>query len=543
MANVKKGNWLSNFGKSVSFSAIDVIGQELMPQTARIVGGTNVEFVSGIMDTLGQIRRGQTKLTQLFEKNQQAKDVLEVGKQSFSDLWEDVKHFAKTGEVTRPESEDEDFGFDMNFGDEDLGFDEVPSPDELKGTVSKNATPLEEMTAATGSVEIAAINDQTRALVAAEEVNAQAIAQVGKITGDQTSILGGAILQGNKIQAKTAAGAASLANVLQAKTMKGLETINGNVAALVAFNNDAVAKEAMAAMKYYDDSLNELKNIGEILNRAFPSRKKQERESSDFDKAGMSYGGFDLPGYLEVVKKNFLYNTQVGMLVEMFADPEMLKGVLENPLKMITETAISSLIPQLAKTAMRSFDETFSNFFPAVASKLYQLGNSFDANPILQFLGSVFGIAPPSTYKNLRGYEKGPVPFDGITHRTINHVIPTYLSQIVSLLGGSERQMYNHEMGRFETVTQMKESLHNEEMQSMKNAIGYDVLDQIDTRINQLQFDSKKEADEMRKLIHEGLLELVKSGNLIDPYNINFMDSEKLSQDIVAQNVVRQVFG
>ena len=115
MANVKKGNWLSNFGKSVSFSAIDVIGQELMPQTARIVGGPNAEFVSGIMDTLGQIRRGQTKLTQLFEKNQQAKDVLEVSKQGFSDLWEDVKHFAKTGEVTRPESEDEDFGFDMNL--------------------------------------------------------------------------------------------------------------------------------------------------------------------------------------------------------------------------------------------------------------------------------------------------------------------------------------------------------------------------------------------------------------------------------------------
>ena len=542
----KKSSWSKTFGRSVFFSAIDV-ASEVMPETTRILTGKNADFVKGIYDTITQLRRGQTSLMKLARKGF-GDDVVDAVRDVGVGAKENWDHFKKTGSPTLPESDEEDFGFDMDFGEDNLGFsdgdfkmDDLPDPNSLTANVNKNTTPLEMATMETGSAEITAINDQTKAMVAMGEHNAQSIAKVGKITADQTSILGGILTQGNQLQAKTAMSTAALENALHAKTMVGLEKINDNLTAIVTFNNDSLAKYTMGAMKYFDDSLAVLNKISETLLRAYPEKKKSDPFQSNLDKAGMAGGGFDLEGYLGVVKKNFFYNTTLGMLAETFFDPDMMRMMWANPLQTGLEMFIENMIPKLLKSTMKEFDKTVANFFPTMAHRLYEMGNN-SQNPILQFLGTVFGIAPNSGSRNLRAYEKGPVPFDGITHKTINHVIPTQLSEIIHLLGGGERQMYNYENARFETVSQMKESLKHEKDSDAQNAMGYELKDEMEKFLGFFKSQDKKRDAEIKKNIEAGFLELMESGTFLNPRKLDISRSKTFMEDNTAA-LIAKAFG
>lgn len=543
-----KNTWGQNFGNSVRFGISSVSDKVLANLTPGIHSmlSKNDDYFNNIRETLMELKTGQTKVsTAIARTSPEMGKALEDINNALSTGFKNTTHFFKTGDISGPHKmpgadvedsigEVRDVNLDdasadatEKMDDELFNFDDLPSPEEA---MAGGRDPGADAEIAGAKAQVGAIKASTEAGVAGAKVVASNIARVN----NNISATGALVAKGLTANVKSMNQNFLMTNALMEKSMTNanetLKLVNENVARLVDFNKDTQSAHIKAAMSYYTDSLKELRSISESLNRAYPEHKAKEKPKSQYERA-LGYG-FDLGEYFGVVKENF-GRTEVGSMLSQVLDPQVLENyIARGPIVLLEELA-PQIVPVVARTALKEFDQVVTSFIPALLGKLGAYAEDMTANPVLQMIGSIFGIKSPGASMSLGQYEKGAVPFDGITHKTINQVIPTYLSKILAALTNTEEMHFDHESGTFKSMSQMRSENAADEDRLVRRSFG-DLAYRLNRMDEELGINFRN--NEEQKLFREFINEFMKTGAYQGKF-LNFNDESQMDELF---NMIRQ---
>lgn len=276
--------------------------------------------------------------------------------------------------------------------------------------------------------------------------------------------------------------------------------------------------------------------LTEILNiqKAAQPKKVERKITEEKDYAyATGYDGIpDLKKYSEIVLKNakdtidemtagmFSMASSVKDMAGSFGSSpvDMMRQYIASPISSLMTMGVKAVIPNLLKDATEQFNETLKGMFGSFAVKMNQLAeDNMFGNFWLEKIGKIFGIKGGLRNSLYTGnYEKGKVDFDGITRKSIVEVIPSYLSMIVSLLGGPNRR-YDYSSGRFIDAKEIRKQREELTASSARSASS-DVRSEFSTYLRGINFGSDERRREFDKTLDTFFTKFYESGELFD-YN------------------------
>jgi len=232
------------------------------------------------------------------------------------------------------------------------------------------------------------------------------------------------------------------------------------------------------SMTFYQNMLNLQKQSVETLmsmyeNQNILNTKNDYQPNTDFDKV-YGKGYFDFGEYFKIVGANMSTmlssNNMTSGLKYKFIDPIMstdLAKLKTNPIETILSLTTRLAVRNLGAVESLStrISEGIDNFFPNLLSRIANLSSSDNpiikkimSNPMASKILAILGLKVEEKKTIDTGkYDKGPVPFDGATRRSIVKVIPEYLASIEAALTGKEERYMDVESGKWITKTKLKE--------------------------------------------------------------------------------------
>lgn len=509
--NGKKSNWAKNFGNSVKFSAIDIL-KDIAPNTASTMENSR-DSINDVVKEIRDLRSGQSQMLQAISNSPFIKYSAQAAKNAVSDI--------KSGRINNQQRvdqmmEDEMNNFGMDDGDTEIDFS--PTDDTSPGGGSVDFSP------------IASLQPSMTATAVATRQTAIATQEIGINLNKQTKVIATSFDNSIALNKQIATTTFAMNQMMHEQRMATMNTINDNLGKMVEFNNDTVSKLAMGSLKYYDDSLNVMNNILEEIkksNRNIPEKQEEEEpEVPQYKQLFTGRGVMKFSKYPSVLKKNFIAAADedpiLNMAKEFLTNEEALKMLAANPLGNMSAFIASSLIPVTMKKFMTQLDETIGGFFPAMFAKINR-GLDSD-NPIMNMLAKIFGVRTSvTTSPDFSRYEKGPVPFDGITRTTINSVIPNYLSGILSALTGKEERTFDAVKGEFTTKHEMKDRYEREQTEMLTNSFSKAMNEMTKTIEQAVTFRSEEERKEMQLDMQRMFKGIALSGKLYNPEKDDLM--------------------
>ena len=529
MPNNRDTRWLRNIGKSVAFGMKNVINDKMSESQG--IRGSVYDSAKNLRQSIIEMRRN---------KNGGAgKAFIADDKAKAKETYDDAMKALKSGDLY-PDKADSGFDFDddFNFDDDDFSFDDDDGATQTSSKSSKTSA---------SAAEISSINRVERATYATGAKTASGIVKL-----DKTMKTHGAIIaKGFEKQAATAAKLTLNMLVAQQKqhseSMGQLVGIRDSLNTINTFNRDVMGKFVEGSLRYYEDSLNIWSQMLELQEKAMNPDSpfgNTGGKASDFSKIfGM---GFDPSSYMKVIKDNFLSKTPFGMMATGLSmassmGPKPKRGFMNNPMGMLLEQAMDAFMPKLVEQSLASLDTSIANILPAMISKITNQKNNYNST-LAQFIGNVFGVDPKGGKFDPSKYNKGAVAFDGITHRTINQVIPTYLSEILKAITNGSATVFDHKTGQFTTRDEMKDR-YDREMQYMANRATAPLSDKTDKVMRHMDFDSDADREEVEKSINKFATDLAKGNIRYNPKNLERMlaDIENRSAKAILESVMKQM--
>ena len=529
MPNNRDTRWLRNIGKSVAFGMKNVINDKMSESQG--IRGSVYDSAKNLRQSIIEMRRN---------KNGGAgKAFIADAKAKAKETYDDAMKALKSGDLY-PDKADSGFDFDddFNFDDDDFSFDDDDGATQTSSKSSKTTA---------SAAEISSINRVERATYATGAKTASGIVKL-----DKTMKTHGAIIaKGFEKQAATAAKLTLNMLVAQQKqhseSMGQLVGIRDSLNTINTFNRDVMGKFVEGSLRYYEDSLTIWSQMLELQEKAMNPDSpfgNAGGKASDFSKVfGM---GFDPSSYMKVIKDNFLSKTPFGMMATGLSmassmGPKPKRGFMNNPMGMLLEQAMDAFMPKLVEQSLASLDTSIANILPAMISKITNQKNNYNSS-LAQFIGNVFGIDPKGGKFDPSKYNKGAVAFDGITHRTINQVIPTYLSEILKAITNGPATVFDHKTGQFTTRDEMKDR-YDREMQYMANRATAPLSDKTDKVMRHMEFDSDADREEVEKSINKFATDLAKGNIRYNPKNLERMlaDIENRSAKAILESVMKQM--
>lgn len=529
MPNNRDTRWLRNIGKSVAFGMKNVINDKMSESQG--IRGSVYDSAKNLRQSIIEMRRN---------KNGGAgKAFIADAKAKAKETYDDAMKALKSGDLY-PDKADSGFDFDddFNFDDDDFSFDDDDGATQTSSKSSKTTA---------SAAEISSINRVERATYATGAKTASGIVKL-----DKTMKTHGAIIaKGFEKQAATAAKLTLNMLVAQQKqhseSMGQLVGIRDSLNTINTFNRDVMGKFVEGSLRYYEDSLTIWSQMLELQEKAMNPDSpfgNTGGKASDFSKIfGM---GFDPSSYMKVIKDNFLSKTPFGMMATGLSmassmGPKPKRGFMNNPMGMLLEQAMDAFMPKLVERSLASLDTSIANILPAMISKITNQKNNYNSS-LAQFIGNVFGIDPKGGKFDPSKYNKGAVAFDGITHRTINQVIPTYLSEILKAITNGPATVFDHKTGQFTTRDEMKDR-YDREMQYMANRATAPLSDKTDKVMRHMDFDSDADREEVEKSINRFASDLAKGNIRYNPKNLERMlaDIENRSAKAILESVMKQM--
>lgn len=520
--------WLKNIGKSVAFGMKNVLNEKM--SESQSIRGSVYDSAKNLRQSIIEMRRNKTAGA--------GKKFIDDAKTKAKETYEDAMKALKSGDLY-PDKDDSGFGDDFNFDDDDFSFDDDDGATQSSSKSSKSTT---------SAAEISSIGRVEKATYATGAKTASGIVKL-----DKTMKTHGAIIaKGFEKQAATAAKMTLSMLVAQEKqhsqSMGQLVGIRDSLNTINTFNRDVMGKFVEGSLRYYEDSLGIWSQMLELQEKAMNPESpfgKTGGRSSDFSKV-FGMGGFDPSSYMKVIKDNFLGNTPFGMLATGLSmassmGPKPKRGFMNNPLGTVLEQAMSAFMPKMIEQSLASLDTSIANMIPALLSKVTYQRNNYNSS-LAQFIGNVFGIDTKSGRFDPSKYNKGAVAFDGITHRTINQVIPTYLSEILKAITNGPATVFDHKTGQFTTRDEMQDR-YNREMQYMANRATAPLSDKTDKVMRHMDFDSVADKEEVEKSINKFTSDLAKGNIRYNPKNLERMlaDIENRSAKAILTSVMKQM--
>ena len=271
-------------------------------------------------------------------------------------------------------------------------------------------------------------------------------------------------------------------------------------------------------------TLNEMSaNLKELteMQRNLYKREQKMAEESQFSKVGASP---DLKEYSKQLYKNFMDilgpEAQMVLGNDMGEGSNMLMALVANPLQGIPNFIVKSIVPVTIKKSLETLDASFSNLFANFIARMNKAAGS--DNIILQYLGRLFGlkIDKKTTYDSSK-YEKGPVPFDGITRKTIVDIIPGHLARIEAALTGKTERVFDYETGKWTTADKLERDFRDRKRRNVRDAF-WDSGEEARDNINRYKRSKDKAAREKGAQLEAAYEKLInkiyEDGGVFEPY-------------------------
>ena len=440
MAMTRIDQYVKNLVRSTVFTAADVVKSDLAPDTVEFIQANKQVFTS----TYSLLKNPKAGFKKSVEAIQDSKiyKALDYGlKNTLEDL--------RTGNFYNVERKDRDearlAGMDAsNMGDlSEFGID-----DNWEKNLGSNTKPERSNVITSG--DEAVINAVEGSISASTSANVNAI-------------IGSADAMVKTSRANTA--------MLYAQNEKLFGAIHKDIMGIGSMMNES-SKIQTAAMQnidknsstYYTQSikldternaiLKEMLEMQREMYKTSAAKEKAEKDKQSSKKklrwSDVQYNGIvDLGNYSKLVNNNIKNLTSMFNIPGMGDDSNMLASMMVSPLQFALEFAVKGVIPATIKEATKELNDTIASVFGVTIGRMTKARRD-DEGGIWGMLSKIFGInSDPNRTLDTSKYEKGAVPFDGITRKSIIEVIPSYLAKIEAHLIGSRERFYDYESGRW----------------------------------------------------------------------------------------------
>ena len=503
---IKVTNYLKNLGKSIVYASADAykentnIGKFIMDENNQQLAK---DVYHGIRDYKTTLRRASEAI-----KSTNVYQAADFGfKSALSDL--------KTGKFYDAAREGKliDESFDEEMGFDDFNFDE-------EGGDSSSSTGPSSDTLAT-----------IKTLQNTAEISTDAIA--------------GAVVKSGKYNAEITKQSTSLIISQQAKFFgdikNGIFNTNQTLSSLVNFNENAMGTHIENSRKFFDESTKLARENNAILKEMLDmervrfkeeqairdrnNKRRNPKERTSFYDILDANGLPNLLEYGAAIKKNFKNNIDdilpgISSVIDM--DPQHLKAMFANPLGGLITMAVSSALGDDVKRAHRSLDKTFGGIFSNLIAELNYKGDNSD-NLFASTMSKIFGLRTnKKTSIDTSKYEKGAVPFDGKTRKSIIEVIPTYLSQITSALTGEEPVYFDFDAGKWTKRSKVKEDFNKRLDDSKKYATST-----LEESVKNALASLENVDDTLKKSVNDAIKEYAYAHDTLSGFEQNNMLSEE----------------
>lgn len=483
-------NYLKNVMKSVAYAAADV-GSEHMPTMGEFAS-SNKDFATATYAALRNPSMFIRKQTQAIQESKIYK-ALDYGARNLS---EDLR----TGNFYNKERKDRDelalSGLDTNW--DDLSEFGVDSDWEKK--MDSSTSKSSEVSA--GDMKIVESIEGSNAALASATVNAVVASSQNEIKNGRmnTAIL---FTQNERLFGGLHKDMTVLGSTMQQMyklQSASLQNIDKNMSNF--FTQEAKLSAERNAM---------LKEMLEMQRNMYKSASDKEKEAAGKKKSNRIRwgdinvnGAVNLSSYFDAVKKNISNELSAIMPGGFGEDSNMLATFMTSPLEGVMKYVINGVIPATVKAASKEFDGTISGVFGNIIG---ELGNARSKNEG-GLLGTIAKFLGVSTSVNrsidTSKYEKGPIPFDGITRKAIIDVIPTHLRRIEAAITGRPEEMFDYKAGRWVEVSNVKKQYEDIKRNAVKRATS-DLREAMNPGIQAVRkgIGNKYDRDEWDKAVEE----------------------------------------
>ena len=487
----KVTEYVRNVGKSVQYATVDYF-KGSMSETSDFIENNQELFkdiAAAVKDYKGTLKAADRSIRQskIYEAGSELKktlfDSIRTGK--FYDPEREAYYQSKASGSLGDMSDMDDWGFDTDQFDINSGDMSQEDSTNLLSSTVKDATTAQANVIAKSSEYLAEMNKANTRLLFA---------------------------QGEKMYATVNAGLAS--------TQSMLDRVN-------KFLEGPLTTHMENSKTFYEQTnkiLNEMNaNLKELteMQRNLYKREQKMAEESQFSKVGASP---DLKEYSKQLYKNFMDilgpEAQMVLGNDMGEGSNMLMALVANPLQGIPNFIVKSIVPVTIKKSLETLDASFSNLFANFIARMNKAAGS--DNIILQYLGRLFGLKldKKTTYDSSK-YEKGPVPFDGITRKTIVDIIPGHLARIEAALTGKTERVFDYETGKWTTADKLERDFRDRKRRNVRDAFwdsGEEARDNIN-RYKRSKDSKARERGAQLEAAYEKLInKIYEDGGVFEPY-------------------------
>jgi len=428
-------SYIKNMGKSVGYSMIDV-SKETAPAMAEFVD-TNKELFKDVYAAVKDHKKFMEKTKALITGSK----VYEAADVGLKAMKEDIRTGNFYNKARTAEFEAKYSGFNMDDMDaDDIEFSMKDDDDGSFGSVE--ISDGDKYVGSTVESAVKASADLTSTTIA------RSAEYMGSVTKASTSAI---IVQNERLFG-------NLSNRIVA--------MHGGINDLYKLHATAIEATGKMNKEFYENTTNLMRESNAMLKEMLEMQRNMYKQEQQKAKEKTTYGDIvgsngmpDLKEYAKVIGKNFKGATgQFGDMLGMFGkDSNMLAMMVASPLMFIPNFIAKAVIPAAVASNMSELDKSLSGVFGTSIARFNKMAKK-DNSPIGSFIGKLFGIS-----SNVKGsidtgnYNKGAVPFDGITRKSIIEVIPGHLRRIEAILSGmGDERIYDYDKGKWTSASKLK---------------------------------------------------------------------------------------
>ena len=469
MNNIDPKKWIVTFGKSIAYTARDVVVDKI-PNTSQLLGDIGSATSDGraaVDNALSGFKDENGSITfQSIKQSSQFKSAMKVIDSAIADIRSgNIAHAAELTDI-------DDFGGDLGI---DFGLDEETQVDS-----EGNETTV-----------VAGITNDAKVTAQASIRGARAVTIGMRQLSEDFSRIFNRATKG----ATTATVHATIvsANMLHSDLVginKRLDVMNTNIATLVQFG-DAQSRMNEQTSTHYARMEEAFSVMMTMINDANGKSGKDDKSSALED---IVKYGFNTNTFKELVKENLarigadsikdIATNMFGMAKDMGMGMDSIFN-----LGMPIRSAIEKMLPKKTVAAIEEFDRKIPRSLNLLLSRI---GDLSDRGGALGMIGQILGVRAKAGYQTDMGrYNKGATAWSGTSKKALEEVIPHYLASIDEVLHkhlakdtSYEAAYFDYERGVFRTATQIRSDFA-EKMKQKRRQIYSDSRSTIESALSQ----------------------------------------------------------
>lgn len=332
-----------------------------------------------------------------------------------------------------------------------------------------------------------------------------------------------AIIQTERYNSQTQLRMQMKQHAQQMNALQNMLTTQGATLNLINSGINASLELSREMHTQYMKELGEIKNLLTDIkkNTTPPERKQIEAKNAETDVFDSS-GVINIRNFFKNIFRNmdnqFSVKSMASMMTGGMSMADFIQKFQDNPLQLITDQLLSSMIPEKFKKQMQRTDKNLGSFFPALLTKAAERGKNFSESGSL--LDLVLGLVGVNTRSNkqittMRPDMLQPATFTNKFVTAVEEVIPMWLSRIDSHISGMPMEVYNYSTGRLEKVRNVISSTVDRTSNLVKR-MGESGSEFIE-RSKVFQFDNSDKQRDWERYARTYLQDQLENGRFINP--------------------------